>query len=96
MSECLDNHWQPTFVHDVDRPEPSGAPFYVMPDGNFIKLRGNTGPEWIAHARELIQRYGVRDPRGFTTPEEYTRIQCGCRRGLSEGNNTCARFLAGH
>jgi hypothetical protein len=29
MSQCRDNAWQPTFVHDIDRPEPNGAPFYV-------------------------------------------------------------------
>jgi hypothetical protein len=96
MSQCRDNSWQPTFVHDIDRPEPNGAPFYVMPTLEFIKLRGNTSAEWIAHACELIRAHGVRDPRGYTTCSEYTRIQCGCQRGVSEGNVTCARFLTGH
>jgi len=92
MAECTDNHWQPTFVHDIDRPD---GPYYVLPNNlGFVKLRGNSGPEWIAHARELIQAHGLRDPRGYTTPEDYTRVQCGCRRGLSEGNSTCARFFA--
>lgn len=95
MAPCRDNSWQPTFVHDIDRPEPNGAPFYVMPDGQFVKLRGNTVAEWTAHACELIQTYGVRDPRGYTNCQEYVRIQCGCQRGVSEGNSTCARFLAG-
>lgn len=99
MAECKDDFWQPTFVHDVDNPEPNGAPYYVMPEGTaprFIKLRGDTAAEWTAHACELIKAYGVRDPRGFTTCHEYTRIQCGCKRGLSERNRTCAAFLAGH
>lgn len=67
-----------------------------MPTGAFVKLRGNSQAEYTAHAAELIAAYGVRDPRGYTTPQEYTGIQCGCRRGISEGNSTCARFLAGH
>jgi len=93
MSECRDNHWQPTFVHDLDKPD---GPYYVLPNnGGFVKLRGNSGPEWIAHARELIQTYGLRDPLGYTTPEQYTNVQCGCRRGISEGNSTCALFLSG-
>lgn len=91
MSECRDNHWQPTFVHDLDRPD---GPYYVMPTRDFIKLRGNTGAEWIAHACELIRAYGVRDPRGYRSCQQYTDIQCGCKRGLSEGNTTCAKFLA--
>jgi len=95
MAQCRDNFWQPTFVHDVDRPEPNGGPFYVMPTGQFVKLRGNTAAEWIAHATELINAHGVRDPRGHTTPQQYTNIQCGCQRGVSEGNSTCAKFLAG-
>lgn len=96
MAECRDDSWHPTFVHDVDRPEPNGAPFYVLPNNQgFVKLRGDTVAEWKAHARELIQSYGVRDPRGYTTPEDYPRIQCGCKRRFSEGNSTCARFLAG-
>jgi hypothetical protein len=90
MAECRDNFWQPTFVHDIDRPD---GPYYVMPNLQFVKLRGN-GPEWIAHACELIRAHGVRDLRGFTTCQEYTRIQCGCKRGVSEGNITCAKFLA--
>ena len=91
MAECRDNNWQPTFVHDVDKPD---GPYYVLPNnGGFVKLRGSSGPEWIAHARELIQAYGVRDPRGYTRPEEYVRVQCGCKRGISEGNSTCAQFL---
>jgi hypothetical protein len=96
MAQCRDNSWQPTFVHDIDRPEPNGAPYYVMPNNQgFLKLMGNTVGEWIAHARQLIQAHGVRDSRGYTRPEEYNGVQCGCQRGVSEGNSTCAQFLAG-
>lgn len=92
MSQCVDNHWQPTFVHDIDRPD---GPYYVLEDGrSFVKLRGN-GPEWVAHACELIRDHKVRDYTGFTTCQDYTRVQCGCQRGVSEGNRTCAAFLAG-
>ena len=69
------------------------VPHYVMPDGGFIKLRGDTGTEWVAHACELIAKFGKRDERGFTTCQEYTNIQCTCQRGASEGNSTCARFF---
>lgn len=97
MGLCLDNHWQPTFVHEVGNPAAYAGPYYVMPNnGGFIRLRGSTGPEWVQHARELIQAHGVRDSRGYTNPEQYTNIQCGCQRGASEGNSTCALFLAGH
>jgi hypothetical protein len=92
MSQCRDNSWQPTFVHDIDRPD---GPYYVTEDLEFIKLRGNTGAEWTAHACELIRKHGVRDQRGFTTCEQYTNVQCGCQRGISEGNSACARFLSG-
>ena len=93
MAECRDNNWQPTFVHDVDKPD---GPYYVLPNnGGFVKLRGNSSADWIAHARELIQAYGVRDPQGYTRPEEYVRVQCGCKRGISEGNSTCAQFMRG-
>lgn len=91
MAECVDNHWQPTFVHDVDKPD---GPYYVLPGGqSFVKLRGNSGPEWVQHACELINQFGIRNPAGFTTCQDYTRIQCGCKRRLSEGNSTCAAFL---
>lgn len=93
MAQCKNDLWQPTFVHDIDRPD---GPYYVMENGQFVKLKGNTGAEWTAHACELIRAYGVRNRTGYTTCEDYTRIQCGCQRGVSEGNSTCARFLAGH
>jgi hypothetical protein len=91
-SECIDNHWQPTFVHDNDCPD---GPYFVLPGGGFIKLLGNTEGEWIPQACQLIQQYGLRDRSGFTNCRAYTRVQCGCRRGMSEGNVVCASFLGG-
>ncbi len=92
MGLCTDNHWQPTFVHEPGHPR-GQFPHYVMPDGSFVKLRGDSGSEWVAHACELIARYGLRDPRGFTTCQQYTNVQCACQRGASEGNSTCARYF---
>jgi hypothetical protein len=88
MGLCTDDHWQPTFVHE------RAVPYYVMKDGGFVKLRGNTEAEWVAHACELIARHDVRDRRGFTTCQEYKNIQCTCQRGASEGCSTCRRFFA--
>ena len=85
-SECTDNNWQPTYVHDLVAPD---GPYYVLPDGRFIKLTGDwenqSGPG-------MCCLYGVRDSRGFTTCQDYTRVQCGCGNG-SWGNSTCAAFL---
>ena len=91
-SECVNDYWQPTFVHDVDVPD---GPYYVMPYGSTYKLQGYTQQEWTGQACQLTAQYGVRDMRGFTSCYEYTRVQCGCRRGLSEGNSVCRAFLAG-
>jgi len=92
MSECTNNNCnQLSCMISTDRMDPTMS----CQQPRFREAARNSGPEWIAHARELIQAQGVRDPTGYTTPEEYTRIQCGCKRGLSEGNSTCARFLAG-
>jgi hypothetical protein len=91
-SECIDNHWQPTFVHDNDCPD---GPYFVLPNGGFIKLQGNSETEWVPQACRLIRVYGLRDPLGFTTCRAYTRVQCGCRRGMSEGNTVCAAYLGG-
>lgn len=89
MGLCRDDSWKPTFVHE------GAFPYYVMPDGAFVKLRGNTGAEWIAHACELIRLHGVRDQRGWRGKcEQYTDIQCTCQRGASEGCSTCRRFFA--
>lgn len=89
---CDSNYWQPTFVHDLEQPD---GPWYVTPGGGFIKLCGTDGSTWVPHACELINTSGVRDLRGFTTCQDYTRIQCGCSRNIP-GNTTCAGFLAGH
>lgn len=89
---CDSNYWQPTFVHDLELPD---GPWYVTPGGGFIKLCGTDGSTWVPHACELINTSGVRDIRGFTTCQDYTRIQCGCSRNIP-GNTTCAGFLAGH
>ncbi len=91
-AECTDNGWAPTFVHDVDRPD---GPYYVTPSLGFTKLRGNSGDTWTPHACELIRGSGLRDQRGFTNCQQYTRVQCGCARRLSMGNNACAAFLRG-
>jgi len=93
MGLCRDNHWQSTFVHEPDHPR-SQFPHYVMTNGAFVKLRSDTGSEWVAHACELITKYGVRDPRGYTTCQDYTRIQCTCQRGASSGNTTYASYFA--
>ncbi len=82
---CRGNGWQPTFVHDLITPD---GPYYVMPNGSFVKLQGN----WTNHACNLIRSNGVRNSRGFTTCNEYTRIQCGCDPA-SRSSATCNNFL---
>jgi len=89
---CDNNSWQPTFVHDLENED---GPWYVAPQITFTKLRGNDGASWIGHACELIRALGVRDQRGFTSCQDYTRIQCGCSRNIP-GNSTCAGFLQSH
>ena len=89
---CRSNNWQPTFVHDLRFPD---GPWYVMPGGGFQKMRIRNR-NWTAHACDLIRRFGVRNRRGYTNCRSYTRIQCGCQRGLSERNSTCASFLRQH
>jgi len=90
---CTNNNWQPTFVHDLDSPD---GPWYVTPAGDFLKLRIVDNWNWTPHACDLIGQSGIRDLDGYTNCQEYTRVQCGCQRGVSAGNSTCARFLAGH
>ena len=90
---CTNNNWQPTFVHDLDNPY---GPWYVLPNRQFIKLRIVNNSDWTPHACDLIKRSGVRDRRGYTNCQQYTRVQCGCQRGVSEGNSMCASFLARH
>jgi len=92
-SPCLNNNWQPTFVHDLDNED---GPWYVTAGGQFVKLRIVDNWDWVPHACDLINQGSIRDTRGFTNCRQYTRIQCGCRRGLSEPNSTCARFLEFH
>ncbi len=87
---CRDNYWQPTFVHDLQKPD---GPYYVMPDISFSKLNASGNPpNWVADACNKIGTYGLRDRRGFTDCQNYTRVQCGCDSG-SWGNSTCAQFL---
>jgi hypothetical protein len=89
---CRGNGWQPTFVHDLTYAD---GPWYVMPNGAFRHMGIRNGG-WTAHACNLIGLYGVRNQRGFTNCRAYTRIQCGCQRGLSESNLTCRSFLSIH
>lgn len=90
---CRNNNWQPTFVHDLDNAD---GPWYVSSGGQFIKLRIVNNRDWTPHACELINRDGVRNRRGYTNCQQYTRIQCGCGRNVSGFNSTCARFLNFH
>ncbi len=90
---CRNNNWQPTFVHDMNNED---GPWYVSSSGQFVKLRIVNNRDWRPHACELIRRGGVRNRKGYTTCQQYTRIQCGCKRGVSERNSTCARFLRFH
>ena len=89
---CSTNFWMPTFVHDRENED---GPWFVMPDGTFHKLAGTTAAEWIPQACSLIQSSGLRDQRGFTDCQNYTRVQCGCSRS-DTSNSTCAAFLAMH
>lgn len=89
-SPCRNNFWQPTFVHDVRPGAPDPGPYYVMPGGGFVRLpEGN----YVGNACALIARYGLRDRRGFTNCQAYTRVQCGCDEA-SRANATCNRFLS--
>lgn len=86
---CRGNGWQPTFVHDLITPD---GPYYVMPNGSFVKLIGMNQREWTNHACSLINSNGLRNRTGYTTCNQYTRVQCGCDQ-YSRSNATCARFL---
>lgn len=90
---CTNNNWQPTFVHDLDNPD---GPWYVTPNRQYLKLRIVDNRDWKPHACDLINRSGVRNRRGYTNCQQYTRVQCGCKRGLNERNSTCANFLSWH
>lgn len=89
-SPCTGNDWQPTFVHDLERPD---GPWYVTAGGGFLKLPGNTVASWTPAACRLIATQGLRDRRGFTNCQAYTRVQCGCTRA-DLSNATCAAFIA--
>ena len=86
---CDSDYWQPTFVHDLENED---GPWFVTRQGAFIKLQGASGT-WVTQACQMIESYGLRDRRGFTSCQEYTRVQCGCSRNI-RGNTTCASFLA--
>jgi hypothetical protein len=88
---CTGNAWQPTFVHDRENED---GPWFVFPRGGFKKLEGARQEEWSREACKLINKFGLRDARGFTTCEDYTRVQCGCSRA-DTSNATCAQFLGG-
>jgi hypothetical protein len=88
---CTGNDWQPTFVHDRENED---GPWFVFPGGGFKRLDGDTADNWKHEACDLIGRFGLRDTRGFTVCEDYTRVQCGCSRA-DTSNATCAAFLAG-
>ena len=85
---CSGNNWQPTFVHDLEKPD---GPYYVMATGAFKKL-AYSGNAYTADACRWIGSSGVRDQRGFTNCQDYTRIQCGCSRN-DTSNFTCRNFL---
>jgi hypothetical protein len=89
---CSGNDWQPTFVHDLEKPD---GPWFVNAGGSFTKLPGNSAVTWVPAACQLIARDNVRNARGFTTCQEYTRVQCGCTRS-DRSNTTCAAFLQTH
>ena len=89
---CSNNSWQPTFVHDIQHPD---GPWYVMPNGHFRHLRIRNR-SWVAHACALIAQYGLRNRRGYTNCQAYTRVQCGCTRAYSGRNSTCRSFMRAH
>lgn len=90
---CTSDYWQPTFVHDL---ESEDGPWYVTSGLTFIKLRWEQVGGYVPHACELVRGpQDTRDQRGFTTCQDYTRIQCGCSRNIP-GNRTCAAFLQFH
>ena len=87
-SPCRSNNWQPTFVHDL-RPGYDAGPYYVLPGRGFVRLQeGN----YVGDACSYIEQFGLRDQRGYTDCQSYTRVQCGCDEA-SRANATCDRFL---
>ena len=90
---CRGGGWQPTFVHDLDFPD---GPWFVLGNGGFEQTILSASRSYVPHACDQINAYGIRDRTGFTNCQQYTRIQCGCRRGYSESKPACARFLRTH
>ncbi|MBT5228977.1 MAG: hypothetical protein HOM11_01750 [Methylococcales bacterium] len=90
---CSGGGWTPTFVHDLDNPD---GPWFVLAGGGFERVILSRAGSYTPHACDQIRAYGVRNRRGFTNCQAYTRVQCGCRRGLSESKPACARFLRTH
>jgi hypothetical protein len=92
-SPCTSNSWQPTFVHDLDTDD---TPFYVTSGMTFVPLQWQPNGGYVPHACALVRGpQDLRDTRGFTTCQDYTRVQCGCSRSIP-GNSTCAAFLRWH
>jgi hypothetical protein len=89
---CSGNDWQPTFVHDLEKPD---GPWFVMPGVSFVKLTGIIQNDWTPQACSMIGTNGLRDQRGFTTCQDYTRVQCGCTRS-DLSNTTCGAFIGQH
>ncbi len=90
---CRGGGWQPTFIHDLDNPD---GPWFVRPDGTFERVILSSSNSFVPHACDLIGAFGLRDRRGYTNCQNYTRVQCGCRRGYSESKPACGRFLSWH
>lgn len=87
---CTSDGWQPTFVRDLDRED---KPYYVTGGMSFLPLEWVPNGGYVPHACRLVRGpQDLRDQRGFTTCQDYTRVQCGCSRSIP-GNRTCAAFL---
>lgn len=92
-SPCTNNNWQPTFVHDLENED---GPWFVTPGMGFVQLRWVQSGGYVPHACELVPNVRfTRNPRGWTSCQQYTRVQCGCSRSIP-GNDTCAAFLRFH
>ena len=90
---CRGSGWTPTFVHDLDNPD---GPWFVLANGGFERVILSSSRSYTPHACDQINAYGIRDRTGYTNCQQYTRIQCGCRRGYSESKPACARFMRTH
>lgn len=92
-SPCTNNNWQPTFVHDLEFPD---GPWHVGAQGGFTQLEWAQNGGYVPHACRLVpDKNATRNPRGWRSCSEYTRVQCGCSRAIP-GNSTCETFLAQH